>query len=143
MTEVQFHVNVPDCVHYTCRLLRKALRKRMRVAVTGSVATLNELDQTLWSFEADEFVPHARVDAATPRGAVQSHAPVWLVDDPRDGAVLTVLVNLGRELAAGFSTYQRLIEIVADDDDSRSAARDRWRQYVALGYAPVKHEVVA
>ena len=35
MTEVEFHVNVPDRLQYACRLLRKACRKGVRVAVTG------------------------------------------------------------------------------------------------------------
>ena len=61
MTEVEFHVNVADRLQYACRLLRKASRKGVRVAVTGSPATLNDLDRHLWSFEAEEFLPHVRV----------------------------------------------------------------------------------
>ena len=140
MTEVQFHVNLPDRMHYTCRLLRKALRQGARVAVTGSADALSELDLALWTFEAEAFLPHLRVDAAAQPSAAQTRAPLWLVEDARLGALLPVLVNLGHNMAAGFGSYQRVIEIVADDDASRLAARDRWREYVAQGYAPVKHE---
>ena len=142
MTEVQFHVNVPDSVHYACRLLRKALRKGVRLAVTGPAATLAELDRALWVFEADEFLPHVSVrDAAlTP---AQQRAPVWLVEDARHGAAMPVLVNLGAPVTAGFEAYPRVIEIVSTDDEERLAGRQRWRDYLALGCTPVKHEVAA
>lgn len=141
MTEVQFHVNVPDRVHYACRLLRKALRQGARVAVTGTADTLAELDRALWTFEAEEFLPHARW-GETPSTA-QARAPVWLVGDAAEGAAMPVLVNLGMPVTAAFERYPRVIEIVSDDDAERSAGRQRWRDYVARGCTPAKHEVAA
>ncbi len=142
MTEVQFHVNVPDSVHYACRLLRKALRKGVRLAVTGPAATLAELDRALWVFEADEFLPHVSVRDAT-LTAAQQRAPVWLVEDFRHGTAMPVLVNLGAPVMAGFEAYPRVIEIVSADDEDRVAGRQRWRDYLTLGCVPVKHEVAA
>ena len=142
MTEVQFHVNVPDPVHYACRLLRKALRQGARLAVTGSVATLAELDRALWVFEADEFLPHVPI-RDDPPSASQSRAPVWLVEDARHGVAMPVLVNLGAPITASFEAYQRVIEIISNDEDDRSAGRQRWRDYLAKGCSPVKHEVTA
>ncbi len=142
MTEVQFHVNVPDSVHYTCRLLRKALRQGARVAVTGSAATLAELDRALWTFEADEFLPHVLMNGGPPTAA-QRLAPVWLVEDPRHATTMPVLVNLGTALPPGFEAYPRVVEIVSSDDGDRMAGRQRWRDYQARGCAPVKHEVAA
>ncbi len=143
MTEVEFHVNVSDRVQYACRLLRKASRKGVRVAVTGSFSTLNELDRHLWSFEAEEFLPHVRVPCAGVGNSGQRRSPVWLVDDASLGLELAVLVNLGDELAAGFEGYKRLIEVVSDDDAERDAGRQRWKQYLARGYLPRKHEVAS
>ncbi len=142
MTEVQFHVNVPDSVHYACRLLRKALRRGVRLAVTGSAETLAELDRALWVFEADEFLPHVQIRTDKPTAA-QARAPVWLVEDARLGMAMPVLVNIGAPVTAGFDAYPRIIEIVSNDDDDRRAGRQRWRDYLARGCAPVKHEVAA
>ena len=142
MTEVQFHVNVPDSVHYACRLLRKALRKGVRLAVTGPAATLAELDRALWVFEADEFLPHVQLHGDKPTTA-QARAPVWLVEDASHGTAMPVLVNIGAPVTASFESYPRVIEIVSSDDDDRVAGRQRWRDYLALGCAPVKHEVAA
>ncbi len=143
MTAVQFHVNVRDRLQYTCRLLRKAVRQGARVAVTGSPTTLVELDRALWVFEADEFLPHAIVDASASISTAQRRAPVWLVADASDGAEMPVLVNLGSEVAAGFEAYQRLIEIVSADETDREAGRARWRQYQSRGCTPTKHEATA
>ncbi len=140
MTEVEFHVNVADRLQYACRLLRKASRKGVGVAVTGPSVVLNELDRHLWSFDAEEFVPHVRVSAAAAANSSRQRSPVWLVDDPRLGTSLPVLVNLGDDLAEGFESYERLIEIVADLDHERDAARLRWKQYLVRGYTPRKHE---
>ena len=140
MTEVQFHVNVPDSVHYTCRLLRKALRQGARVAVTGSASTLAELDRALWTFEADEFLPHVLMNGDLPTPA-QARAPVWLVEDASHGTEMSVLVNLGAPVTAGFEAYPRIIEIVSSNDEDRLAGRQRWRDYLTRGCAPVKHEV--
>ena len=143
MTEVQFHVNVRDRLQYTCRLLRKAARLGARVAVTGSPATLAELDRALWVFEADEFLPHAVVGDAASLSPAQRRAPVWLVAQPALGSDRPVLVNLGAEVAAGFEGFPRVIEIVSADDEDREAGRMRWRQYQARGYTPAKHEAAA
>lgn len=143
MTEVQFHVNVRDRLQYTCRLLRKAARLGAWVAVTGSPATLSELDRALWVFEADEFLPHAVVGDAASLSPAQRRAPVWLLTQPALGTDRPVLVNLGAEVAAGFESYQRVIEIVSADDEDREAGRTRWRQYQARGCTPTKHEVAA
>jgi DNA polymerase-3 subunit chi len=143
MTEVEFHVNVADRLQYACRLLRKASRKGVRVAVTGSASVLNELDRQLWTFDAEEFIAHVRVAAGQASSSSVQRSPVWLVEDASVGAELAVLVNLGDELAGGFESYERLIEVVSSDDAERDAGRQRWKQYLARGYTPRKHEVAA
>ena len=59
MTEVEFHVNVPDRLQYACRLLRKAYRQGARVLVRAPAPRLMRLDRELWTFVEREFLPHA------------------------------------------------------------------------------------
>ena len=42
MTEIIFHVNVPDKLAYSCRLLRKAYLSGARVSVTAEPDVLAE-----------------------------------------------------------------------------------------------------
>lgn len=143
MTEVQFHVNVADPVLYGCRLLRKAVRQRSRVAVTGSAETLSELDRQLWTFDPEEFLAHCTVsDAASASGSCH-RAPVWLVEDAAQAVDRPVLVNFGLPPTPAFQSYARVIEVVSQDEGDREAARQRWRHYLAQGMKPVLHEARA
>ena len=141
MTEVDFHFNVPDRMHYTCRLLRKASRKAGGVAVTGPSASLDALNKLLWTFDDTEFIPHLRVGASVAVAVRLRSTPVWLVDRAEDAAHLPVLVNLSNDPALGFESFERLIEVVSGDQADREAARLRWRHYASRGYAIKHHEV--
>ena len=142
MTEISFHFNVPDRALYACRLLRKATRRRARIAVTGDPATLAVLDRQLWEFDPVEFIPHLRVSRGQPVTARLRATPVWLVEAPTGEDGHEVLVNLGAEPPVGFESYAKLIEIVSTSDAEREAARSRWRHYAKRGYPIARHEVV-
>ena len=141
MTEVEFHFNTPDRLAYACRLLRKALRKHIGVAVTGPGPTLDALDQLLWTCGDTEFLPHLRCSGAEVPPPRLRRSPVWLVDQAERGVHLPVLVNLCEGAADGFESFQRLIEIVSNEPDERQAARQRWRHYASRGYPIKRHEV--
>ncbi len=144
MTEVSFHFNVADRIAYVCRLLRKATRQGARLVVTGPAASLAELDRALWQFDPTDFVPHLRVQPGTDVAPRLASTPIWLADRADVAAPdHPVLVNLGRETAAGFESFARVIEIVSTDDDDRAAARARWKHYANRGYAIERHEVAA
>ncbi len=144
MTEVSFHFNVPDRTLYACRLLRKATKQGARVVVTGADDVLGGLDRALWTFDPIEFVPHLRVRPGTPIAPRLCGTPILLA---ASGVVETahhdVLVNLGVEVAEGFESFSRVIEIVAVGEADRLAARGRWKYYANRGYAIERHEVVA
>jgi DNA polymerase III subunit chi len=145
-TDVAFHTGLADKAAYACRLLRKAWRQGARVVVTGAPEALNRLDVQLWTFEQDEFLPHARQRAGQARDALlDARTPIWLADrvDDSHGADQQVLVNLGPALAPGFERFARVIELVGSDDDDVQAGRQRWREYVAAGCKPKKHEAAA
>jgi DNA polymerase-3 subunit chi len=139
MTEVAFHFNAPDKLGYACRLLRKAVATGARVVVTGEPALLRELDVALWTFSPLEFLPHCYAPAAAPE--VQARTPVVLADAPRNAPHQQVLVNLGAPVPEGFESFERLIEVVTQDDQDRQLARHRWKHYADRGYAIVRHDL--
>ena len=76
---VEFHTDVADPPVFACRLLRKAYRSGAKIAVFAPPTLLARIDQTLWTLDAREFIPHARW-AGPPRqpgspGLVQSPFP--------------------------------------------------------------------
>ena len=140
MTEIAFHFNVPDKLAYSCRLLRKAYLGGASVVVTAEPAVLAELDQLMWSFSPAEFVPHCRAGSAESTLAV---TPVVLADSLKDCPHYSVLVNLGQKIPAEFERVERFIEVVAQTDDDRLAARSRWKHYTDRGYAMKRHDLAA
>lgn len=138
-TEVAFHTQVPDKLGYTCRLLRKISRQGLRVAVVGEPEVLGRLDQALWVFEHEDFVPHLRLrpgEQPTPRTL---RTPIWLLDDGDGPVDAAVLVNLGPEFPIQPERFARVVEIVSTHPDDAQAGRGRWRQYAAQSMAPVNH----
>lgn len=138
MTEVAFHFNAPDKLAYACRLLRKAQLGRSQVVVTADDAQLRRLDQLLWTFSALDFVPHCMANSPA---AILQATPIVLAADLEQAPHHQVLVNLGGAVPQGFERFQRLIEVVSNDDEDRAGARERWRHYAAQGFAIVRHDL--
>ena len=139
MTTVDFHTGVADKLGYTCRLLRKAYRAGSQVVVAGAPEQLARLDGLLWTFEIGEFIPHLRLRAGQALLPQALRTPIWLVDVPDAVEQRDVLVNLGPDLAPGYQRYPRVIEVVAEPADEVAGGRQRWRQYLAAGHAPINH----
>ena len=139
MTEVAFHFNAPDKVAYACRLLRKAVGSGAKLVVTGEPDLLRRLDVALWTFAPLEFVPHCHAGS---EAAVLAASPVVLAEAVQGMPHQQVLVNLGAHVPEGFERFERLIEVVAQDDDAdRQDARGRWKHYADRGYAITRHDL--
>lgn len=137
MTEIAFHVNVPEKLAYSCRLLRKAYSTGARVTVIGEPETLTELDQLLWSFSPTEFLPHCRADA--PAGVI-SASLIVLAGSISSLSQYDVLVNLGQAIPQDFERFERIVEVVASAHEDAAAGRGRWKHYAARGYALTKYD---
>jgi len=138
MPEVAFHAELADRTGYACRLLRKALRRGARVRVVGEAAEIDRLDVALWTFEAQDFVPHVRLREGL--GAAALRAPIWLQEPdrpwPQSLPAPDVVVNLGPQPVSDPGSAARIIELVGTDPSQRQAGRERWRHYQAAGLSP-------
>ena len=105
---------------------------------TPDRAELQQLDQALWSFSEQDFLPH--VMAGDPLAA---QTPIILTaDDSTDLPHHQILINLGSDTPAHFARFERLLEIISADDADKAAGRDRYRFYKERGY-PLSHHVAA
>jgi DNA polymerase-3 subunit chi len=139
MTAIAFHVNAPDKLAYTCRLLRKAASAGSRVLVSGEPGELARLGVGLWAFSALDFVPHCRADAPP---AVLLRSPIVLAlpgVSAVDGA--TVRVHLGGPMDETLDDFERVIEVVGEGEQERVDARARWRHYSAMGHSVSHHDI--
>jgi DNA polymerase III subunit chi len=138
MTEVAFHLNVPDIGSYACRLLRKAYVKGAQVRVMAEAAQIESLDRELWLMGQGEFVPHATHASA---GRVRRFSPIVLRVEQPEAA--EVLVNLSSRMPQDAHAFGRVIEIVGSSEPARLQARQRWKQYRDVGLSPVAIDLAA
>lgn len=138
MTEVAFHFNVPDKVHYLCRLLRKVTGTGKRALVLLPDSSLHELDSALWTFSQPDFISHATVSDAP---SLRSRSAVLLATQSCDAGHHDVLINTLPDLPGGFEGFDKVLEIVGLEPDDRSQARVRWKLYAQQGYAVQQYDV--
>lgn len=139
MTRIDFHSNVPQKIAYVCRLVRKARAAGTHIVLRARDRTeLQQLDQALWSFSEQDFLPH--VTAGDPLAA---QTPIILTaSDEVELPHHQVLINLSGETPANFARFERMLEIISADDADKAAGRDRYRFYKERGY-PLSHHVAA
>lgn len=137
MTRIDFHSNVPDKIAYACRLARKARNADFRIVILAQDdAQLAELDDRMWTFSEQDFLPHVTMD-----DALAAQTPILLTDDPAmESPHHQILINLSDTPPAHFARFERMFEIVSSDDSDKSAGRERYSYYKQRGY-PLTHFV--
>ncbi|MGB7300454.1 MAG: DNA polymerase III subunit chi [Burkholderiaceae bacterium] len=139
MTRVDFHFNTPDKFIYGCRLLRKVLKTGHRAIVySENNSELTHFDQLLWTFSPQDFIPHVMAD-----NKLADQTPVVLTSNPSQANHHDIIVNLGATTPPDFGRFERLLELVGDNEDDRAAARNRWRFYRDRGYPIERYDQAA
>ena len=97
-------------------------------------AESSRLDELLWSFKAEAFIPHDRFD---PR----SQAPIQISHEAEPVLHQDVLINLSPQIPPYFSRFSRVAEVVPQAADDRATARENFKYYKDRGY-PLKYHKV-
>ena len=128
-----YHLQRASLAETLPRLVVKARAAGWRVAIrTTSEERRDALDDLLWTFEEESFLPHAaETDPHAAEEAVLVQASERDVNAPD-----AVLLVDGAPLPDDVSRYARLILIFDGADDAAlAAARERWRAVKAAGHA--------
>lgn len=140
MTKIEFRTDISDKIMYTCRWVRKALSisPTPQIVLYASDRTqLARLDEALWTFSDQDFLPHAM--ANDPRAL---HSSVILTDnDTLDLPHHQILVNLSTKIPSCFAQFERLLEIVSTDEADIESGRQRYTHYRERGYN-LHHEAI-
>jgi DNA polymerase-3 subunit chi len=141
MPEVDFYIlsdaEQAGLLRAACRVVEKAWSQGLRVHVLAADdEQASCMDEMLWTFRQDSFVPHER----------------WRADEPPDAQVLIatpacvaqdadVLVNLGAAVPSWYRQCGRIAELVAADPVHKASGRERYRMYRDAGEELRTHEV--
>ena len=114
-----------------CRLCQKAWDSRqLTLLLTQNEEQSRYLDQKLWTFADDSFIPH---DSETTPDFV---TPILIHDAPDPAGERQLLINLASSVPAWFAQFERVIELVTEEN--KSQARANYSYYKERGY-PLNH----
>ncbi len=137
MTRVDFHIlganDLSVAMNHVCKVTDKAWRSGHRVLIVCEPEELEALDERLWNFRPDAFVPHQPL--------ARGDAPVNITDSTECGGHHEVMVNLSRQQPGSFSRFDRLIEVVFSHPDWTEVKRDHFRFYKERGYPLHSHRL--
>jgi DNA polymerase-3 subunit chi len=119
-----------------CELARKATDAGQHMLVlVRDAAQAEALDDLLWSFDPDAYVPHQI--AGTDED--EDEAAVLIAPPGVDAPLRPLLVNL-RD-AAPQGAFERVLEVVPADESARGPLRERWKHYQSLGFELKKYDM--
>ncbi|HRD49527.1 MAG: DNA polymerase III subunit chi [Candidatus Competibacter sp.] len=120
-----------------CRLADKAYRLGHTVYLfASSEARAAMLDDLLWTFRQDSFVPHERYPLTGTEGS-----PVLIGTAPPAEVAAQVLINCTDALPEGFERFERVVELVDQRPEVLAQSRARFKQYRERGCAPETHKL--
>jgi len=87
------------------------------------------MDTALWAIRPDSFVPHEVTDQT------DNQSPVLIgYQDKQPPRLMDVMINLTEEQPLFFSQFERVAEIIDDNESSKQAGRQRFQFYKQRGY---------
>ncbi len=142
MTRVSFYVlksqDPLSRQQFACRLAEKAWREGHQVFIyTENLQQCADMDAALWAFRKESFVPHAIMseDSAVMAPVLISH------DNTPPPRLMDVLINLHPQHPMFFSQFERMAEIIDDDEEIKQHGRQRYKFYQDRGYPLETHHL--
>ncbi|MEP0943477.1 MAG: DNA polymerase III subunit chi [Rhizobiaceae bacterium] len=131
MTEVLFyHLTQNSFLQALPALLEKCLERDWRVTVqVEDPAQRDELNEHLWTYRDDSFLPHgAEGSAGSSAASAAGQQPVWITTTTENPNNSNVRFSVGTSVPAGTADYKRMIYMFDGHDlEAVSAARERWK----------------
>lgn len=122
---------------FACRLTHKAYQLGHRICLLAlDKNQAKRLDQLLWTFNANSFIPHALEGEQS-----SSNAPIVISSQSCNEKTRDILITLGEAQENLVTEFERVAEVVGGPEDGRKKARERYRFYREKGYDLQTHDV--
>ena len=139
MPRVNFYLLTQDneqaSTQLACRLAEKLCKQGIGVNILAHTEqAARELDNLLWAFTRESFVPHALIDNA--------HATTNVVIGWDPGfATAGNLLNLTPGIPPHHQSLDTISEFVENHDEAKAHGRQKWNQYKSFGYELQHHKL--
>ena len=118
-----------------CELARKAHDAgQWTLVLARDQAQAEALDDLLWAFDEDAYVPHQLAGDEE-----DDLAPVLIATPAMDVPMRPLLINLRDDAPDG--AFERVLEVVPAEPAARAPLRERWKHYQSRGFALDKHDM--
>lgn len=120
-----------------CRLIEKAYERNHRVLVYCQTAHRAALfDDLLWTYQADSFIPHSLQGAQD-----LPQAPIQITYDDNHTHFNDILLNMTATIPRFHAQFQRIIEIVQNNEEAKIISRQHYKTYRSLQYELHTHSI--
>ena len=124
-----------DPLLLVCELAKRGYAANLPILVLArDTAQAEALDDLLWSFDPDDYLPHQIAGDDE-----DELCPILIARPDMDVPTRPLLVNLRDEAPAG--NFDRVLEVVPADPSARGPLRERWKHYQSLGFELNKHDM--
>ena len=136
MARIEFHilshVGNEARTRLACQLIEQLYQQQKSVFVqVDSESAALHLDDLLWTFKDQAFIPH---EICTPDSPSAPVIKILIGTDRSPTHVQPTLINLTEHMPAQMEGVTQLIEIVDAEPAHKQAARERYKQYRELGH---------
>lgn len=133
-TQAIFHIlpeqaGVKAAMQYACVIAANCYQQNQKVYIyTEDQQLAHDVDELLWSFEPDSFVPHNLVGEGPHQGS-----PVEIGCQPPKGR-RPVLINLSKNTPNFAGNFAQVIDFVPPAEDEKQQARERFKACRQMGF---------
>ena len=145
MTRIDFYVTdeakSDSAMRIACRIAEKAYHQKLPTHIhTDSPQQATAMEQLLWSFRVESFIPHELSDGKqTPIPTGLEMPPITIGSEEPQHHEIEVVINLAEQVPLFFSRHNRLAEII--DGNGKIAGRERYKFYKDRGYELNTHKL--
>ncbi|HMT93165.1 DNA polymerase III subunit chi [uncultured Thiothrix sp.] len=140
MTRIAFYVgqsnNLQARLLLACKLVEKALAQNLHVYIhTDHLSTSTRMDELLWTYSDISFIPHAITPSA------EQGLKVLIGHDNEPPEPYDFLINLSNEIPSFLERFERMAEVLDQEESILVAGRKRYQIYRKQGYNLDYHQL--
>ncbi len=130
---------ISEAYRFVCRLVDKAYTQKCCVYVhANSPEEAKTLDDLLWTFRDDAFIPHELFEKNPP----SPNVPIQIGYKTVPESDQNILVNLTEQVPEFFQQFKRVLEIVPNNDAAKKISRNKFRTYREKNCEMTTHNLV-
>jgi DNA polymerase III subunit chi len=118
-----YYIPDDDTQRFACRIAQKAFENQHQVYMhADSDEDANDLNKLLWTFQQNSFVPHGLVGEHT------DDLPPVQIGTSKPDHHQEVLINLSNKAPDFAKDFQRVIEIVSNNDNQAETRKQHYQR---------------